>query len=493
MKKIPSLKNRLYSFILLIIVLFSAISLILFATMLNTNSNYNYILNGLFEYTDLSHQINQAYLEFDNYVQSGSSENYTKYLAHMDSVRASAASIRQNASNEDMYYSAVGLSELIDSYAAQNTEIHSRLNTVSFNQIYPLFTESRTIYSYITTRLTASMRDQSLLSNAAFLELAQNTGTTILLVVICLIALFLFILLFSLHITRDISSPVERIVDYARGISRGNFETEDVTITNLLEMQVLGDTLNHLKHKVNGMIVDLKDQSELELKLKESEMHNHKMANDLKNTEIQILQAQINPHFLFNTLNSISRLALGSGNSDIVDLIEALSRMLRYNLNKIDRPITLREELDNLKNYIYIQQVRFKGKLQVDYHISSAHLDLSVPCLILQPLVENSILHGLEPYNYEGEIIIDIRDQDNATFVSIRDSGVGIPEEKLQSLLTPGAAGNTPASPHHSIGYHNVAGRLEAFFGTDHCISISSAEGAGTTVVIRLEHRKEDR
>lgn len=488
MKKIPSLKNRLSAFILLIILLFSAISFILFATMLNTNSQYNYILNGMFEYTDLSHEINQAYLEFDNFVQSGSDENYTKYLDHMDAARSFAESIRQNASTENMYYSGVGLEALLDSYAKQNAEIRRQLNTVSFNEIYPLVTDSKTIYGYINTRLTTSTRDQSLLSNESFSELSQQVSTTIILVIVFLVILFLFILLSSLHITKDIASPVEQIVGYARKISHGEFETDDVDITNLLEMQVLGDTLNRLKRKVSNMIANLKDQSELELKLQESKMDNLKISNDLKNTEIQILQAQINPHFLFNTLNSIGRLALSSGNDEIVSLIEALSRMLRYNLNKIDRPITLKEELDNLKNYIYIQQVRFKNKLHVHYKILSEHLDIPTPCLILQPLVENSIIHGLEPYDYDGEIRIDIYDKGAMTLVCIEDSGVGISEKKLYELTGAEPADDIPGASHHSVGYRNVAGRLRAFLGRDDCIVLASTKGAGTKVTIRFEH-----
>jgi sensor histidine kinase YesM len=194
------------------------------------------------------------------------------------------------------------------------------------------------------------------------------------------------------------------------------------------------------------------------------------------------MQAQINPHFLFNTLNSISRLALQAKDMEVVDLIEALSQMLRYNLNHINRAITLREEIENMKNYIHIQEIRFKDKLGFIIENHSGRMELQMPCMTLQPIVENAIVHGLKPYNYEGAVTVAITDQEEYTLVSIQDDGIGMEKQDIRRMIL----GKPEQGEHTSIGFQNVMARLNTFFGREDCVNAVSELGGGTEITLKL-------
>lgn len=489
MSNSSSLKKYLFSFITLIITLFSSIFIILCITVFSINHQYTLKLHDLLIYTELSENLNQAHANINSYVEKSEDDVYVSFQTYIDQALELVSTIKGSAPSNSMYYSTIGLENLITEYASVNSNIHDQLSKVDFSQIYPLIKESQKIYTYISTRTQTLALEQSAFANSAISKLTNEIRIIILSTIIGTIVLFFFILSQSVRISQKISEPIQQIVDYSRQLSRNNFESPDIKIVSLYEIEILCDSLNYLKRKINEMLQNIKQQSKWELELKETQVTNLKISNELKATKLQMLQAQINPHFLFNTLNSIHRLALENRTDDIIELNKALSDMLRYNLDSIHRPITLNDELNNLKNYIYIQKIRFKNKLNVIYNIHCDHLDIPVPCLIFQPIVENSIIHGLKPYDYDGDITIDIHDEDKKTIVVLSDTGVGIPAEKVQQLNQIAESDDSRTSSENSIGYRNVVGRIEAFQESICKMHLASEEGLGTTVTISIERR----
>lgn len=484
MKNIKPINKKLSSLILVIIITVSILFAVFLGIMIYSDSQYNTMLNNLFEYTRLSQEINNAYINFDNYIQSQSENSLESYYDSIYASITSAESIKNNASSKDIYYHSIGINELILSYKNENQYILDNFNKMDFDDIYPNIKNSQTYYTYIVSKLSQITKMQTEVSLQYFDYISSTMRVFILVCVLFMGVLLFSILMMTTKFSKTISKPITTLTSYAVKISKGQFTEPDIYSDNFTEIHDLSQSLNSMKHKINHMIIDLKDKSMLEAQLRESVLENLNISNHLKSTQLKILQAQINPHFLFNTLNSISRLAYIDNNDKIVKLIEALSDMLRYNLNKIDRPITLNEEINNLNNYIYIQKVRYTNKLDIDIILESDHLDIDVPCLILQPLVENSIMHGLKPLDYCGEIIIKIYDEDNITYVSISDNGVGIPEETVKEMNNILEYENNHAST--GIGYGNVASRLYAHLKYEDCITISSSEGEGTNIIIKF-------
>ncbi|WP_082989708.1 sensor histidine kinase [Christensenella intestinihominis] len=208
-----------------------------------------------------------------------------------------------------------------------------------------------------------------------------------------------------------------------------------------------------------------------------------------KQAELDALQSQINPHFLYNTLEAIRGQAIEYGLQDIEMMTRSLSKLFRYSISNHNTLVTLREELDNVDNYLYIQHLRFNNKFTKISRIDEDALDYLVPKLIIQPIVENAIYHGLEMKIGQGKIMISAYITETRLIIDIQDDGLGISEENLRKLNATLSEGNTQIKPHtkgSSIGLRNVNARIRLTFGEDYGISVYSTEGTGTDVQLKL-------
>ncbi len=220
--------------------------------------------------------------------------------------------------------------------------------------------------------------------------------------------------------------------------------------------------------------------------------------------QMDSLQSQINPHFLYNTLESIRSKALLHDEEEIATMTETLARLFRYNISRNGAEASILDELENVKNYIRIQNYRFRDKFTLRLELEDLG-DLPgnymLPVLTLQPIVENAIHHGLEPKIGPGTILIRGFRTQSKLILQIRDDGVGIPPKKLDGLrarlLHPGAAEDEGREEEKSsrrgagIALKNVHQRLQLFFGPDYGLEITSAAGAGTQIELCMPASSE--
>lgn len=472
---------------LIVIIAFSIMCVAIFMVNLYSIDQYSHALTNVQNYESLSSDLSQASMAFNTYIQDNSSDSYNDYLSFLNNSRKDIQTMKSVAKSEniDLYYLLIDVEEIINSYEKQNDEIMGLLPNNSVFQIYPKITYSQTLYEYANIRMSSFLKLQMELLQNKTNEISVSLTSIIMVISVILIVLFVSILFLSLNLSRKITEPIEQLTEYATNISKGNFDVQNNVNNTSSEIETLSNTLDYTKNEIKGMIQELQDKAEIEAKLHEKEIENLMISNDLKNTEIRMLQAQINPHFLFNTLNSIGRMANLNGNKDIETLIYSLSDMLRYNLSAMDTNITLGQEVENLKRYIYIQQIRFKDKLTTEIRIDTQHLNMPMPALILQPLVENSIEHGLKPYDYNGSITVDIYDSDDMVNIAISDTGVGIDDSIIQAIAN--NTYNKKESKHSGIGLMNVIKRLQTFFNDEKCVVIKTASGEGTTITIKVK------
>jgi two-component system LytT family sensor kinase len=204
-----------------------------------------------------------------------------------------------------------------------------------------------------------------------------------------------------------------------------------------------------------------------------NEMKLEQQKNLLMEARLQALTSQINPHFLFNTLNSVSSLIRTNPEQARVMILK-LSRILRRLLRKHEHLSPLRDELDFIDDYLSIEQIRFGGKLRFEKHIEPLTLDTLVPSMLLQPLVENCIKHGLSGKVEGGTIVLRARRERSMLYVIVEDDGAGISQDRLSNLMGSG------------IGVNNVNERLKVLFGGEGLLRIESEEGKGTRVEIQM-------
>ncbi|MCI9283596.1 MAG: histidine kinase [Lachnospiraceae bacterium] len=264
----------------------------------------------------------------------------------------------------------------------------------------------------------------------------------------------------------------------------------------IYEQFVMGYVLNdlfHLRHPLTP------ESDQAILLLNEMIDKNHLINVSKKQAEYLALQNQINPHFLYNTLEGIRSEALLAGLDSIAEMTEALATFFRYTISQVENLVTLEDELANIENYYYIQQFRFGEKLAL--HIEYDHddeldeleiLQFRLPKLTLQPIVENSIYHGIERKIGKGNLVIRICISNERLRIRISDDGMGMTEEKLKLLnekmrrLTLDDVQEPENSRKGGIALVNVNNRIKLLFGEEYGITFYSREGAGTDVLITL-------
>ncbi len=217
-----------------------------------------------------------------------------------------------------------------------------------------------------------------------------------------------------------------------------------------------------------------------------------------RQTEIAFLRSQINPHFLYNTLTTICGMAAANMNDQIIDVTNALSQIFRYSVRGGDM-VCLSEELDIIRSYVMIQSCRFEDRFSVEYQLPDDTLQCRIPKMIIQPLVENAIVHGLEPSLKSGRLIIStsLDAKKKLLTISVMDTGVGMSAEKLSQLRTTlaesmqhksaNAQDNLQAfdaKAHDSIGIFNVNSRIVLYYGEQYALKLDSWEGLGTNMQI---------
>ncbi|MED4602762.1 sensor histidine kinase, partial [Paenibacillus validus] len=281
----------------------------------------------------------------------------------------------------------------------------------------------------------------------------------------------------AVWISRSITGPVSRLVDMAGRMSRGNLDLEPLPPPRRSD-----DELGLLSAAFGQMSTNLKALIE---KDKES-LEKDRLVKEL---ELQALQSQINPHFLFNTLNVLSKLALLEGAERTSDLIVSMSNLLRYNLRKLDQPVTLRDELAHVQEYFTIQQARFRDRVRFELDIEPDALQVPVPALTLQPLVENAFVHGIEGMEQGAVIRLEIGHVPEGVRIALSDNGGGMREEVRQALLRLEAGTDNKHST--GLGTRNVFKRLQLFYGRSDLVDIDSEPGKGTTITIVIPSGKE--
>ena len=288
--------------------------------------------------------------------------------------------------------------------------------------------------------------------------------------------LLLLSFVFSYGFSRILSINILKLVKTVRHVKAGELGVRFYSRTRD-EISELGNSFNEMLDRLNQLI---EEKYISEVRAKDAELK-------MKEYELNLLQAQINPHFLYNTLKTAQYMVF-SKDSRAEQMIKLLIKLFKTGVSKGEKLVSVKEEIEHVRTYIDIQQMRFSNKFKVNYAIDENIMNLKILKLTIQPIVENSIYHGLELA--EGEGIIDItatKTEDRLEFV-IRDNGIGIAEEKLKEIkdqLNGIKAGK-------SIGLLNVHERIRLYFGAEYGLDIESKIGNGTTVRVLLPNLTEE-
>ena len=285
--------------------------------------------------------------------------------------------------------------------------------------------------------------------------------------IVFIIALILFILaLINSYISSRITNPIKELEKSVGILEEGNLDVP-VYAGGSYEIQHLGKSIGDMAAQIRLLMKDIVTEHEAKRK-----------------QEFDTLQSQINPHFLYNTLDIIVWMIENEQKAEAVKAVTALARFFRISLSKGKSIITVRDELEHVRNYLMIQHMRFKNKFTYEIQAEDGVLELASLKLMLQPLVENAIYHGMEFMDGDGEILLKVWKEEGDLYFSVIDNGLGMTEEQVGNLFT--GASHVDSKRGSGIGVKNVNERIKLYFGEKYGLSIESEPDEGTTVKIHL-------
>jgi sensor histidine kinase YesM len=476
-------KTRFYSLIIVVIILMVGVFDISVAGM--SIRNMGTILSDLTKCANLQAAMTAENEAFEKYIRNDIETNKVNYEKACVHTRACISRLPYDYSRvgAERYARAWRVINAYDYYEGQReVTLSGILHGNSFQKLYDLYEMQNNLKSYVQDLMQITVSEASLMYQKK-LTLIEFLPFIMVAISITTITLTL---LFGRLFSSTLTFPLKKLALGVRDISEKNFDSKDIIVDNEDEIGELVDTFNDMKHAMSEHINTLNENQLLNEQIHKDELERVEMEKQLNVAQLDLLQSQINPHFLFNTLNVISGMAELENAETTQKMISSLSHLFRYNLRTNAQYVSLSQEINVLDDYMYLQQMRFGSRLVYNKDIQE-DLDTTsiiVPVFMLQPMAENSIIHGLAEKIEGGEVSLHIYKKDEAVYVEISDTGVGIPETKLKEI---NSGKRIKTEEHAGIGFTNITRRLKSMY-ENIMVQVESSPGEGTKVIICIRY-----
>lgn len=411
------------------------------------------------------------------------------YVQSADRTRQTADEVRGGLA-ESWDREIADLYHMVQTYLEKGVELNRVLASYHGSEapgenqyIAQLYSETQELINFINISFK-DIYSAKLLSTQEMRRQIDALDKVFLLIQFALLAVSLLVFaLFYRRVVKGLTRSVHQLTEFAARVRREPTTSETILLHTGDEVEVLADTINNMLGTIQRQFEQIRRDSQIQEQLQAVEMENMRIASALQSSQLSLLQERINPHFLFNTLNMIAQTAYLENAEETAHLMECTANYLRYNLGGDTKAVSVGQELANLREYAYIQQYRFGRRLAFRFEVDEAADNLRLPCMILQPLVENSIVHGVGHRPAGGSITVRTGVQDGRVFLEVEDDGSGISPQRLEELQAAFAAEELPDTQH--MGMKNVYMRLMLYFNKDVELDITSDEH-GTRIRIGL-------
>lgn len=478
-----SIQTKLIAVFLLTSLVLLAVNLVLHQSMNRMTQRIDQVYAVNVSLNELQQVLDQVQDVMTEYLNTKSSDSMEDYYKYEQEYRRLSQELNQDISSQErkiMEKNIRALSEQYLSVTNYTVELKRGRNVEKYKVSYE---EATNLYDVLGTFIY-SLNNQQFMQNsdnyAVMLDALRYSqiSNMVILGVVALMNLALIYLM-----TKEMIQPLRRLAEAAEKVGEGELTTDLVEVTTQDEIGVVTNAFNEMVLGIRRYIVQLKDSMEQESAMKEKAL---KTEAHLKDAQLKYLQAQISPHFLFNTLNAGAQLAMMEDADRTYTYIQNVADFFRYTMKDRD-DTTLADELTQVQHYIYILNVRFSGEIQFESHVDEECLNVMMPSMVLQPIVENSVNYGIRNIDWQGKIYLTVTREDGYICVSIRDNGIGMSQDKIDRIMEGRLERQELSKNSNGVGLDNVIQRLRLFYDREDVLEITSVgPNMGTEVAVKL-------
>lgn len=476
--KFSSLQNKLLVFFLILIFSLLAIDILI-------QYNNNYLISLVNETLDTINTINRTKQDISilnsniqRYLSLGDSDSMLAVYGSINSIDEKLSMLENKILSREEFLYYTNLSALFEhlSKLTERLVIFKKGNL----PLAKVYSEYMDFSNFLNKYLEKFSEQKVKFTMEIHTKVQQQLNTIRRVNTVVILIWTLLATLLSIVFSSTFTTPIVNLSKVANKIAHGNLEVQLPSYLSNDEVAILYDSFSNMISNIKEMVKKLEEKADLERMYAQKKIEAIKYKQALQEAELKNLQAQINPHFLFNTLNTILQIAMFENAKQTYEILLRTSNYLRYVVHNINRIVKLKEEIDNVKNYMYIYSMRFGDRIKLDIEVEDEELnELLVPCMILQPLVENAIIHGFKEKE-NGEIKILAKKDGSKAIIEVIDNGCGIDTDTIENLKN----SSFEESNTTGIGLSNIAKRLSFFYKISNPLNIEKNPHGGTKVTI---------
>ena len=470
--------------VIIVAVILFGTNTLLYWQMNRTMQTLDTVYASNVDITELAQSLEKVQIGMYDYLTVKSSVTLEDYYRYEEDYRKLLEKLNEQVMENPVKLLERNIRNMSETYLAYTAETVQAKRGRNVEKYKDSYGEALQVYHYLNTYI-GELNGQQFLNNSSSYQALQSAiwyleivSSVLLIMVmgICMLMLYLMV--------KSVSAPLTRLAATVKLVGQANFNVK-------MPSADAGDEVGVLTRAFNTMVASLEEYVNLtrENMVKEQKMMEREllMKNHLKEAQLKYLQSQINPHFLFNSLNAGAQLAMMEDAEKTSIFVEKMADFFRYNVKKGSEDATLQEEVEAVENYIYILNVRFSGDIHYTTDVDDSALACRIPSMILQPIVENAVTHGIRNIDWEGRIHLCIRQKEEYIEISVKDNGKGISQERIRQILNGEITSKEEAGDSTGVGMNNVISRLELYYGEKGLLSIrSEGENLGTEVIIRI-------
>ncbi|MDO5154737.1 MAG: histidine kinase [Eubacteriales bacterium] len=414
-------------------------------------------------------------------------ENYYRSVQNYEKMVDTLSNQITGATHDRMEKSIRNMSAHYLELTNQTIEAKRGRNVVKYRAHFENATE---MYEYINTYIN-SLNNQQLEANSEnYVILSQKFRVFEMICMCIMVIVMIGNIAITLKLLGTMIRPLTKLAGLADNVAEGNFDIELLEVNSRDEIETVTNAFNSMILSIRNYITQIRLNMEREQASKEREL---KMEANLKEAELKYLQAQINPHFLFNTLNAGAQLAMMEDAERTYEYIQNTAEIFRYTVRKGEEIVTIADELQLVDHYIFVLNVRFAGDIHYHKSVDESLLNIQMPSMILQPIVENCVNHGIREMEGNGQIHLSVYKKGDKICISIKDNGVGMSEETIAKVMKGEWKNLEHQGNSNGVGVDNVIERMHLYTQNEESIQIlSDGENLGTEVILLLNDKETE-